>query len=251
MLPADPGAMDSAKASISVAVLAFAVAVFALVHHQAGLTALIAIICGFALVFARLRQEREAVDARLGLAEDLARARQLMERAAYGQALNVAQRVAELAQSARVQRAALEVIAWCQLSLDRPEDARNALSCLNGADVIDPYCYAAVEDACGHSLWALHIVERAARKRQLSREATLFRIDLYARLRGIEAACALTLSQLGKLRLEDAERVLHFAHSAGKSRAALALARALGQPLPATAGWARGAWRTPSDARRS
>ena len=81
---------------------------------------------------------------------------------------------------------------------------------------------------------ALHIVERAARKRQLSREATLFRIDLYARLRGIEAACALTLSQLGKLRLEDAERVLQYAHHAGKSRAALALARALGQALPAT-----------------
>ena len=236
MLPADPPKIDSAKASISVAMLAFAVAGFSLIHHQAGLTALIAVACGFALVFARLRQEREAVDARAGLPEDLARAGELMQRGAYRQALNVAQRVAELAQSARMQRAALEVIAWCQLALDRPQDARDALSCLNGADVIDPYCYAAVEDACGHSLWALHIVERAARKRQLSREATLFRIDLYARLRGIEAACALTLSQLGRLRLEDAERVLLFAHRAGKSRAALALASALGQPLPAAAG---------------
>jgi hypothetical protein len=192
----------------------------------------VATVCGFALVFARLRQEREQADQRLGLPEDLERARELMDRGAYRQALNLTQRVAELSQSARVQCMALEVIAWCQLALDRPEDARDALSCLNGADAIDPYCYAAVEDACGHSLWALHIVERAARKRQLSREATLFRIDLYARLRGIEAACALTLSQLGKLRLEDAERVLHFAHSSGKSRAAVALARALGQPLP-------------------
>jgi hypothetical protein len=235
MLPEDPAEHDSAKASIWVALLAFVVAAFALVHHQAGLIALITSVCGSALVFARLRQEREALDARRGLAGELTQARELMQRGAHRQALSIAQRVAELAQSARVQCGALELIAWCQLALDRPEAARNALSCLNGADAIDPYCYAAVEDACGHSLWALHIVERAARKRQLSREATLFRIDLYARLRGMEAACALTLSQLGRLRLEDAERVLLFAHQAGKSRAALALARALGQPLPAAA----------------
>jgi hypothetical protein len=234
MLPVVSPKENPAKASIWVALLAFVLAAFALCHGQAGLTALVAIICGFSLVFARLRQEREQADLQLGLDEDLERARELMERGAYRQALNVTQRAAELARSARVQCRALEVIAWCQLALDRPEDARDALSCLNGADAIDPYCYAAVEDACGHSLWALHIVERAARKRQLSREATLFRIDLYARLRGIEAACALTLSQLGKLRLEDAERVLQYAHHAGKSRAALALARALGQALPAT-----------------
>jgi hypothetical protein len=234
MLPVVPVKDHPAKASVWVALLAFVVAAFAVCHGEAGLTGLVALVCGFSLVFARLRQEREQADACLGLSEDLVRARELMERGAYRQALNVTQRVAELAQSARVQCQALEIIAWCQLALDRPEDARNALSCLNGADAIDPYCYAAVEDACGHSLWALHIVERAARKRQLSREATLFRIDLYARLRGIEAACALTLSQLGRLHLEDAERVLHFAHSKGKSRAAIALARALGQPLPAT-----------------
>lgn len=234
MMPVAPVNEDSAKASISVALLAFALAAVALCHGQAGLTALVAIICGVSLVFARLRQEREQSDAQLGLGEDLERARELMERGAYRQALNLTQRVAELARSARVQCRALEIIAWCQLALDRPEDARNALSCVNGADAIDPYCYAAVEDACGHSLWALHIVERAARKRQLSREATLFRIDLYARLRGIEAACALTLSQLGKLRLEDAERVLQVADHAGKTRAAIALARALGRALPAT-----------------
>lgn len=235
MLPADPPEYDSAKASIGVALLAFVVAALALCHGEAGLTSLVATACGFALVFARLRQEREQVDARLGLDESILQARELMARGAHRQALNLAERVAELARSARLQRAALEIIAWCQLALDRPDNARNALSCVNGADVIDPYCYAAVEDACGHSLWALHIVERAARKQPLSREATLFRIDLYARLRGVEAACALTLSQLGKLRRQDAERVLNFAHSTGKSRAAQALALALGQPLPAPA----------------
>ena len=235
MVPAEPAQHGADKASIGVALLAFAVAALALCQGEAGLTALVATICGFALVFARLRQEREAVDAQLGLADELGRARELMARGACSNALSVAQQVAELAQSARVQCGALEIIAWCQLGLDRPQAARNALSCLNGADVIDPYCYAAVEDACGHSLWALHIVERAARKRQLSREATLFRIDLYARLRGIEAACALTVSQLGRLRLEDAERVLRVAQRAGSNRAALTLANALGQPLPAHA----------------
>lgn len=237
MVPVGPPKLDSAKASLSVALLAFVVAAVALFHVEAGFAALVALACGFSLLLARLRQEREAEDLRNGLLEDLGRARELLERGAYRHALGLTQRVAELAKSARLQCCALEIIAWCQLALDRPEAARNALSCLNGADVIDPYCYAAVEDACGHSLWALHIVERAARKRQLSREATLFRIDLYARLRGIEAACALTLSQLGKLRLEDAERVLDFARGAGSSRAVMALASALGQPLlPAHAG---------------
>ena len=85
-----------------------------------------------------------------------------------------------------------------------------------------------MEDGCGQSLWALHIVERAAKKGQLSREATLFRIDLCARLRGIEAACWLTLQQLKRLRREDAERVLSCAHAARvSSTGALALAVAL------------------------
>ena len=218
---------DDSKASIWVALLSFALAAFALCHGQAGLVALVAVACGFALIIARLRQEREEEDARQGLAEKLAQAQQLLNRGAVREALRLSQDVAELAQSARLQRAALELVAWCELGLDRPQAARNALSCLASAGVLDPYCYAAVEDACGDSLWALHIVEREAKRRELSREATLFRIDLYARLRGIEAACALTLQQLSRLRLEDVERVLRFADLAGNSSAAVALARAV------------------------
>jgi hypothetical protein len=215
------------KANLWVAFLAFAMAAFALTHGQAGLNALLATACGFSLVLVRLRQEREAEDARLGLLEKLTQAQELEQRGAYRDALRVVRGVAEQAQSARLQRSALELVAWCELSLDRPEAARDALSCLGAAGAIDPYCQAAVEDACGHSLWALHIVEREARRRELSREATLFRIDLYLRLRGIEAACALTLQQLGRLRVEDVERVLRFAHSAGHAAGAQALARAL------------------------
>jgi hypothetical protein len=70
-------------------------------------------------------------------------------------------------------------------------------------------------------------MERAARKRQLSREATLFRIDLYARLRGVDAACQLTLEQLNRLLPEDAERMLQFARAAGCETAALTLESAL------------------------
>jgi hypothetical protein len=222
------------KASIIVALMAFILAALALVHGDAGLSAIVAVACGFALVFARLRQERDEMDRSRGLPDKLAHAHELFEREAFRPALNAAHSVAEQAQSAALQRRALELVAWCQLSLDRPEAARDALSCLSGSDALDPYCYAAVEDALGHSLWALHIVERAARRRQLSREATLFRIDLCARLRGVEAACALTLQQLSRLRLEDAERVLRFA-SGNSSRAVIALAQALGQPLPAPA----------------
>jgi hypothetical protein len=219
--------IGESKASIGVALLAFALAALALCQGQAGLTALVATACGFSLILARIRQEREAQDGRHGLSEQLQHARELQARGAYREALRVVHGVAELAQSASVQRAALELVAWCELALDRPTAARDALSCLREAGALDPYCQAAVEDACGHSLWALHIVEREARRRELSREATLFRIDLYARLRGIEAACTLTLQQLGRLRLEDVERVLTFADRAGQTSAALALARAV------------------------
>lgn len=217
------------KASLSVALLAFLVAGLALCHVQAGLTAIVAMACGFALVLARLRQEREAEDRRLGLEEKLLDARQLQARGAFRDALHLVRQVADQARGARLQRAALELVAWCELALDRPEAARDALSWLRESGALDPYCQAAVEDACGHSLWALHIVEREARRRELSREATLFRIDLYARLRGIEAASALTLQQLGRLRFEDVERVLRVADGAGHAGAASALARVLPQ----------------------
>jgi hypothetical protein len=221
--------LGEGKASIAVALLAFLVAGVSLCHGQAGLTAMIATACGFALVIARLRQEREADDERLRLGDKLKLSEALQQRGAARDALRLAHQVADRAQSAKLQRAALEQVAWCQLALDRPTEARDALSCLREAGALDPYCQAAVEDACGHSLWALHIVEREARRRQLSREATLFRIDLYARLRGVEAACALTLEQLGRLRIEDVERVLRFADEAGQSAAARALASILPQ----------------------
>jgi hypothetical protein len=87
---------------------------------------------------------------------------------------------------------------------------------------LDPYCCAAVEDACGQSRWALHILERAARRKALSREATLFRIELYARLRGLDAACALAVQKLALLSPADAESLLQFARAAGQPEPALA-----------------------------
>lgn len=215
------------KASLWVAFLAFAVAALALFHDRAGAVGGLSLACGLYLVFVRLRQERDAADRRRGLAQELERARALLGRSAHRQALAVAHDVAERAQSASIQRAALELVAWCELQRGRPQAARDALSWLS--ETADPYCTAAVEDACGQSLWALHILERAARKRQLAREATLFRIDLYARLRGVEAACALTVEQLARLPRQDAERVLGFAQAAQATGSATrALAVALG-----------------------
>jgi len=223
-----------AKASLWVALLAFVFAAFALFEGRAGLTGGLALACGVCLLFVRLRQERDAVDQRRGLAEELERGRELLGRSAHRQALAVAHDVAERAQSARMQRAALELVAWCELQRGRPRAARDALSWLS--ESADPYCTAAVEDACGQSLWALHILERAARKRPLAREAVLFRIDLCARLRGVEAACALTLQQLARLRRDDAEKVLGFAQAAQVTGgASLALAAALAAPRETSA----------------
>jgi hypothetical protein len=220
------------KASIWIAGLAFAVAGFALTHGSAGVPALVLTTCGFALLFKRLRQNREALDHELKLPEELRRARELLARGADRHALSLAHTVAEQAHSARIQQAALELVAWCELSRGRPTAARDALSWLAGSATLDPYCKAAVEDACGQSLWALHILERAARRRSLSREATLFRIDLYLRLRGIEAACALTLRESARLSVEDRRRVLEFARAQnGAGKAAILLAEGVaGEP---------------------
>jgi hypothetical protein len=231
------------KASMWAAGLSFAVAAFALCHTSAGNTsagpiALVALTCGFSLLFVRLRQERTEGDLRLGLAVELARARALLERGAHRHALVIAHRVADTAHSAPLQRQALELVAWCQLGLGRPQAARDALSWVGGAGGLDPwldaYVCAAVEDACGASRWALHMLERAARKQKLSREATLFRIDLYARVRGIEAALALTLRELSCLTRADAASVVAFARETGESPAATALGRALEQALEKT-----------------
>jgi len=224
------------KASIWAAGLSFAVAAFALAHASAGPVAVAALACGFSLLFVRLRQTRSEGDLRLGLPRELEQARALLQRGAHRHALVVAHRVADAAQSAPVQRQALELVAWCQLGLGRPQAARNALSWITGAGGLDPwldaYVCAAVEDACGASLWALHLLERAARRQRLSREATLFRIDLNARVRGIEAACSLTLREVAALTAEDVQRVIAFARATDESPMARAwvgtLERALG-----------------------
>lgn len=210
------------KASVWLAGLAFAVAAFALFHGQAAAVALVLMMCGFALVLTRVRQELDEADVRQGLPEDVLRIRELLGRDAFSHALSLAHRVAELAQSARLQHAGVELVAWCELGLGRPDAARNALSWLAGSSQLDPYCRAAVEDACGQSLWALHILERAARRKALSREATLFRIDLYARLRGIDAACSLALQKLALLTPADITSLVGFAREAGCTESVLA-----------------------------
>jgi hypothetical protein len=222
-----------AKASIWAAGLSFAVAAFALCQARAGLAALIAMSCGFALVFRRLRQEREALDERLHLPAQLELARELLQRGAHRQALTAAHAVAERARSAPLQRAAVELAAWCELGLGRPHAARDALTWLSGGDAADPYCLAAVEEACGQALYALHILEWAARRRRLSREATRFRIDLYAQLRGLDAACRLASAELERILPEDAEQVLNAARRAG-CESASALAAALARQIEAT-----------------
>lgn len=196
-------------------VLAFALSGVALWLVELGSSTLVLLIAGFALFFAQLRRARDATDAQLGLAAELELARLLLERGAHAQALVAASRAAERAHSARSQRAAIELMAWCQLGLGRPAAARDALSWVRSVEALDPLCCAVVEDACGDSRWALHLLDNAARRRRLSREATLFRIELYARLRGIEAACLLTLQELESLTLDDARRVLAFANGVG------------------------------------
>lgn len=219
------------KASVWLAGLAFAVAAFALFHGQAAAVALVLMLCGFALVLTRVSQELDEADRRQGLPEDVQRIRELLGRGAHRQALTLAHRVAELAQSARLQHTGIELVAWCELGLDRPEAARNALSWLAGSSQLDPYCRAAVEDAFGQSRWALHILERAARRKSLSREATLFRIDLYARLRGVEAACALAVQKTALLTQADIASLVAFAQNAGCAEAAFApLVTRLEQP---------------------
>lgn len=226
--PTFRGQRLEAVAQTGAMVAAFVLATWALWVAEHGVATLISLVAGFALLLARLRQSRADVEARLGLAEELELARVLLSRGAYSEARPIARRVAEQARLTSTQQGALETVAWCELGLGRPGPARDALSWVRPPDVVDVLCQAAVEDACGRSLFALHLLENAAKRGPISREARLFWIDLCARSRGIEAACSLTLQQLKSLRLEDAERVLEVARHV-PSVAVRALAQALQQ----------------------
>ncbi len=223
----DASKLHSIMQAVALA-LAFALAAWSLLIAGNGAATLISLAAAGALTLARMRQRRAEAELLLGLPAELELARTLLMRGAHTQALAVGRRVAEQARCGSTQRSALEIVAWSELGCGRPERAQNALSWLHSDDALDVLCRAAVADACGDSLWALHLVEDAARRRLLTREARLFWIDLCARRRGIEAACRLTLEQLKSLRLEDAERVLEFAKHA-PSAAAQALALALRQ----------------------
>jgi hypothetical protein len=219
-------------ANAAAMLLAFALAGCALWFVENGWVTLISLAAGFSLLVSRLQRDRAEIEAKLGLHDQLELARALLSRGAHGQARAIAGRVAEEARNPRTQRAAVEALAWAELGLGRPQSARNALSWVP-LDAVDQYCCAVVEDACGNSFWALHIIESAGRKSRLSREAKRFWIDLCARLRGLEAACQLTLRELGGLDPDDARRVLDCALAAGLTAPAQALEKALAELQPA------------------
>jgi hypothetical protein len=203
-------AFDGA-ACVAATLLAFPLAGCALLLERSSIAALILLSAGFALLLTARQRANAEGDARLRLSEQLELARLLLGRGAHGKACSIAREVAERARSPRTQLAAVETLAWCELGLGRPLSARNALSWIRPLEALDAYCCAAVEDACGNSLWALRILEEAGRRASLSPNAQRFWIDLCARVRGVEAACQLTLRQLAELDRGDALRVLEFA----------------------------------------
>jgi len=182
-------------------------------------------LCGPSLLLKSVKQKRYEGDVQRGVPDTLGHARALLSRGAHRQALVVARAAAELARSASFQLDAIELIAWCELASNKPSAARDALSWLGASYELDAYCRAAVEDACGQSLWALHILERAAQRKPLPREATLFRIDLCARIRGIEAACRLAVQQAAQLTQKDAARLLDYARAAACPESTLLIVR--------------------------
>lgn len=226
MSPLDIRQQPSGIADTTALVLALPLAGGALCFVSYAPMALVLFVAWVTLSVSRLRRSQAESEAQFGLAEKLERAQFLLQQGAHGASRSLARQVADEARTPETQRAVVETLAWCELGLGRPEAARAALSCIP-VYVLDPYCRAAVAEACGHAHEALGILQATHVKKPLSRPAIQLQIELKARLHGAAEACECALQNVHSLTREDIERVLNFAGEARTVPAAQALTRAL------------------------
>jgi Zn-dependent protease len=183
---------------------------------------------GAFLSFAQSRQARAGeADARAGLTEKLAVAKDALAKGEHDVAFAIGQEVLASAQTQPVKNGALMALAWAHVGRGEGVLARKAIEQIEPKGAVDPFTLAAVEDAAGSPQRALNVLLEARRFGLRAAEMSKLLIDLHAREGNLAEAVAVTLEDAELLSHEDARAVLEAALGAGEHERAAQLAARL------------------------
>lgn len=231
VLPLDGGnvlaaALGPKRAFATAIVSGTVAAIVAILGLQAKLP-FVVVLFGFAAfnAFSQARVARENdVDHREGLDEQLLKAKAALDRGELDDAFVLADDVVRRARTAPVRNGGYTALAWIHVGRGEGRLARRALEQVEPHGAVDPYTWAAVEDAAGTPDRARAILIEARRQGYVTAEATKLLIDLLAREGRIEEAVEVTHEDAHLLAREDVRAVYQAAIASGSARAAARLA---------------------------
>jgi len=164
------------------------------------------------------------VDVRDGLEDSLQKAKDALGRGALDDAYLFADDVVRRARTAPMRNGGYTALAWIHLAKDEGRLAREALSHIEPREAIDPYTYAAVEDAAGDPRRAREVLEEARRAGVWNGEMTKLLIDLYAREGNLERAVEVATEDVEHLGADELRAVVRAAIDGHAYRHAATLA---------------------------
>ena len=170
---------------------------------------------------------RTEAEQALDLPGRLARARRLLEGGRAAGALELASSVAAQARNNATANEAFHVVAWAELELGQPREARASLSHVVPSYAVDSFCLAATEAALGRCHQAITVLEAARVEGVLGASATKLLIDSYARVGLFDRACAAAKGALRVLDPVDTRRVIAVGFEQNATGPATELAAAL------------------------
>jgi tetratricopeptide (TPR) repeat protein len=185
---------------------------------------------GFAAfnAFGQARVARQGeVDRREGLEDRLSEAKAALARGDLESAYVLADDVVRRAQTAPVRNGGWTALAWVHVARGEGALAREALAHVEPRGAVDPYTWAAVEDAAGMQDRARAILVEARRQGFVTADATKLLVDLLARAGRLEEAVEVTHEDASILDPEEVRAVYRAALESGAPRAAARLANRL------------------------
>jgi hypothetical protein len=154
------------------------------------------------------------------------KARAQLDRGSPEDAARTARAAAALAQGPRTRSAALTMLAWAELAMDRPAEAVSVVERVDPQH-LDLYCLAAAQSANGRPALAIAALELARRGGGLSCDGAKLLVDLYATQNRVDRAVVAALENCDALGPDNCRRVFEAACEAGAYAPAAALASAL------------------------
>ncbi len=231
VLPLDGGNVLAAalgpKRAFATAIVSGTVAAVVAVLGLAAKLPFGVILFGFAAfnAFSQARVARENdVDRREGLDDQLQKAKAALDRGELEDAYVLADDVVRRARTAPVRNGGYTALAWIHVGRGEGRLARRALEQIEPRGAVDPYTWAAVEDAAGSPERARAILVEARRQGFVTAEATKLLIDLLAREGRLEEAVEVAHEDAPLLAPEDVRAVVRAAIEGGSARVAARLA---------------------------